>query len=138
MGAVVVKGAVVAVLAAVVLVPEAGAAGNQVSGSCRSGSFSGSFTLAYEADGEAYLPTAVRGGVGPYIGDSGTVKIRLSHVDATGVEHEAYLKTRTGVPAGRFSFTIPSGTSLPRTNEAAVAVSFSGGGSGCSAKAELR
>lgn len=136
MNAVMAKGAVVAVLAALVLVPEASAVGGRVSGSCASGSFKGEFTLAYEADETNYLPTVVRGGVGPYIGDSGTVVIRLSHVNATG-EHVAYLKTKAGVPSGQSTFTIPRGTTLPKGSTSTASVTFSGGGSRCTAKAGI-
>ncbi|ONI84805.1 hypothetical protein ALI22I_30425 [Saccharothrix sp. ALI-22-I] len=137
MKAVMVKGAVVALVAAAVLVPEARAAVEQTSATCRSGSFSGRFTLSYAYEGEYNDPISMRGGLGPYIGDSGTVDIELVHVDAAGTETLVYSHRETGVRAGQSTYSIPDDVKLPSEDTGYATVSFAGGGSSCTAQAEI-
>jgi hypothetical protein len=138
MRAVLVKSAVVAAALAVVLVPEAQAAGGRAVGSCSSGTFSGSFTVTYDTVGTVHRLQVARVALGPYIGNSGTLKLRATHINATGVERQVYSRTWSGVPSGQRTYTLPDDVSIPSADIGYVTATFSSGGLGCTAKATIR
>ncbi|HEX8868925.1 MAG TPA: hypothetical protein VF821_24910, partial [Lentzea sp.] len=70
------------VAASGVLAPAAQAATRSVTATCTEGDFSGKFTLTYDVGAEYRLRKG-RGAAGPYIADTGEMRVRVHHLDGT-------------------------------------------------------
>ena len=114
------------------------AAPTPLTASCEDGAYSGRFVLHYDTAAGLHRIQDGRGGSGPYIADTGTMRVRIFYRKATA-EHEVYNGTRSGLSAGfGHEVDIPEGTRVPANGTAFVQVAFTGGGSGCTAVGRFR
>ncbi|WP_410674349.1 hypothetical protein [Amycolatopsis sp. cmx-4-68] len=114
--------------AAMPAAPAQAATVKQVTSSCRSGDFGGTFTLRYETSGGSYHPIGAITTSGPYIGDSGTLSLRIYYrVGAT--THTVY--TRSTPTTGSTSETLPSGLDVPVTAHGSASATFDNGLTSC-------
>jgi hypothetical protein len=98
---------------------------------CRSGDFSGTFTLRYETAGGSYRMIGGYTTSGPYIGDvAGTVSLRISYRSGS-TTHTVY--SQTSATTGNTTFTMPSTTTVPVTSVGTAAATFDNGTASCTA-----
>lgn len=97
---------------------------------CADGGFSGRFTLRYETSGSYHKIIGAVTASGPYIGDSGTLTLRISYVSGT-MTHTVY--TRSLATTGSTSLTFPTGTDVPLSSSAKASTTFDNGSASCTA-----
>lgn len=106
--------------------------------SCVDGEHTGKFVLRYDLVGGMHRIVDVRGGFGPYVGDSGTMRVRVFYRKAT-TEHVVHDSALRGLSAGfNHVADIPENTRVPADGTAYVRVAFTGGGYGCTAETRIR
>jgi hypothetical protein len=106
--------------------------------SCADGGYSGKFVLRYDTMAGLHHIVGGRGGSGPYIGDSGTMRVRVFYRQAT-TERVVHDSALSELPAGfNHVADIPDGTRVPADGTAYVRVAFTGGGYGCTAERQIR
>lgn len=128
----------VAVLAALAVSAPAQAVPVTLTVSCADGGYSGKFVLRYNTVAGKHHIVGGRGGSGPYIGDSGTMRVRIFYRQST-VERVVYDGTRSRLSAGSDHVAdIPEGTQVVADGTAYVRVAFTGGEYGCTAVRPIR
>ncbi|MFJ7214578.1 hypothetical protein [Amycolatopsis sp. NPDC098790] len=127
----VVRAGLVAMLATALAAPAQAQAATikQVTSTCRTGEFAGTFTLRYETSGGYHHPIGSITTSGPYIGDSGTQTLRISYIDGLGT-HAVY--TRVG-PATNGTQSLPAGLAIPATARGTASTKFDNGTTSCTA-----
>jgi hypothetical protein len=128
----------VAMVAALAVPAPAQAAPTTLTATCADGEYSGRLVLRYNTVAGTHRIVGALGGSGPYIADTGTMRVRVFYRQATA-EREVYDGTRSGLSAGfDHEVDIPEGTRVPADGTAYVRVAFTGGGSGCTAERRFR
>jgi len=128
----------VAVVAALAVPAPAQAASATLTASCTDGAHSGKLVLRYDTVAGLHRIVDGRGGFGPYIADTGTMRVRLFYRQATA-ERVVYEGTRSRLSAGfGHEVDIPEGTQVPADGTAYVRVAFTGGENGCTAERRFR
>lgn len=114
------------------------AASTTITTTCTDGEYTGKFVLRYDTLAGLHSVLDGRGGAGPYIGDSGTMRVRVSYRQGLA-ERVVFDKTRDGLEAG-FDHPVdfPAGTRVPADGTASVRVWFSAGEFGCTAERRIR
>lgn len=126
-----VRAGIVAMLTLALAAPAEAAITKTVTSTCRSGDFTGRFTLRYDTSGSYHR---LLGGIttsGPYIGDVGTQSLRVSYQLGSST-HTVY--TSVG-PAtnGEQNLSLPTGLSLPVASRGSAAMTFDSGVESCTA-----
>lgn len=106
--------------------------------SCTDGPYSGKFVLRYDTVAGIHRIKEGRGASGPYIADTGTMRVRVFYRQAT-TERVVHSGTRSGLSAGYdHDLGVPDGTQVPTDGITYVRVEFTGGGYGCTAEGLIR
>lgn len=140
MGAGAKRAAVVALLTAVsgVAAPAAQAATASTTAKCANGSFSGWFTLHYAVGSANYVMKRGTGAAGPYIADSGAMRVDLLHQSTPGGGVTQIRRTVTGLASDEVA-EIPFGNGkVSREGRTWIDVTFLAGKTPrCTATREL-
>ena len=123
----VVRAGLVAMLATALAAPAQAATVKQVTSICRTGGFSGTFTLRYETSGGYHHPIGSITTSGPYIGDVGTQSLRISYLDGLGT-HTVYTRVS---PATNGTESLPAGLTIPVTARGTASTTFDSGTTSC-------
>lgn len=119
------------------LTPEAHAVSQSVTAKCAKADFSGEFKLSYDTGAGFYRLKAGRGGAGPYIGDSGSMNVKVNYREG-GTTNNAVNRTKSGLKSDEVGEVPVNGTSVPSTSRAWVEVKFSdSSGVRCTARKNL-
>jgi hypothetical protein len=125
------------VAASGLLAPAAQAATGSVTAKCVEGDFSGKFTLTYDI-GTEYRLRKGTGAAGPYIADTGEMRVQVHHRVGTS-QTTLLTKSRTGLRSDEVAEVPTNRTAVPRTGRAWVEVKFAdSSGEKCTARADLR
>src|SRR5689334_9292880 len=124
----------VAIVAALAAPSPAQAVPATVTASCTDGPYSGKFVLRYDTAAGYHRIKEGRGGSGPYIADTGTMRVRVFYRQAAA-ERVVHSGTRSGLSAGYdHGLGVPDGTLVPAEGTAYVRGAVTGGGYGCTAE----
>lgn len=124
-----VRAGLVAMLATVLAAPAQAATVKQVTSTCHSGGFAGTFTLRYETSGGYHRPLSAITTAGPYIGDVGTQLLRISYFDGI-TTHTIYSRVSPATN-GEHSQTLPDGLAIPATARGTASMKFDNGTASC-------
>ncbi|MET8761732.1 hypothetical protein [Lentzea sp. NPDC004782] len=125
------------VAASSALAPAAQAATSSVTATCTEGDFSGRFTLSYDIGAEYRLKTG-RGAAGPYIADTGAMRVRVMHREGA-MQTTLLTRSKSGLKSDEVGEVPVNGTDAPRSGRAWVEVRFSdSSGVKCTAERDLR
>ncbi len=102
------------------------------------GSFHGSVSLTYETTGGHQNPIGATVASGPYIGDSGTLTLKVFYVQ-DGATTTTFTRIWRGTIPGRLNVVMPKDAQTPEAAKSYISAAFSGTtGSLCTAKAEIK
>lgn len=110
------------VAASSLLAPAAQAATRSVKATCTEGGFRGEFTLTYDVLSEYRLRKGT-GAAGPYIADTGAMRLRVIHSEGTS-QSTLLSRSTSGLKSDEAGEVPVNGTTVPRSGRAWFEVRF--------------